>query len=116
MIYYDFDLWNLRPESKAELDKLIKYMKEHPDLTVELGSHTDSRGSDRYNKKLSERRSQSCVKYIREAGIPKGKILAKGYGETKLVNRCSNKEKCSKAEHQLNRRTELQIQIIETEN
>ncbi|MFM7661802.1 MAG: OmpA family protein [Bacteroidota bacterium] len=115
MIYYDFDLWNLRPESKAELDKLIKYMKEHPDLTVELGSHTDSRGSDRYNKKLSERRSQSCVKYIREAGIPKGKILAKGYGETKLVNRCSNNEKCSKAEHQLNRRTELQIQIIETE-
>ncbi|MFM7668926.1 MAG: OmpA family protein [Bacteroidota bacterium] len=112
MVYYDFDLWNLRPEGKAELDKLVKYMKEHPDLTVELGSHTDSRGSDYYNEWLSERRSQSCVKYIRAAGIPNDKILAKGYGETKLVNKCSNTDRCTEAEHQLNRRTELKIQLI----
>ena len=95
MVYYDFDLWNLRPEGKAELDKLVKYMKEHPDLTVELGSHTDSRGPDYYNEWLSERRSQSCVKYIRAAGIPTDKILAKGYGETKLVNKCSNTDRCT---------------------
>jgi outer membrane protein OmpA-like peptidoglycan-associated protein len=114
MVYYNFDLWNLRPEGKVELDKLVKYMKEHPELTVELGSHTDSRGSDYYNEWLSERRSQSCVKYIRAAGIPKENILAKGYGETKLVNKCSNNDKCSEAEHQLNRRTELNIQIIPT--
>ena len=112
MVYYDFDLWNLRPEGKAELDKLVKYMKEHPDLTVELGSHTDSRGPDYYNEWLSERRSQSCVKYIRAAGIPTDKILAKGYGETKLVNKCSNTDRCTEAEHQLNRRTELKIQIV----
>ena len=114
MVYYDFDLWNLRPEGKAELDKLVKYMKEHPDLTVELGSHTDSRGPDYYNEWLSERRSQSCVKYIRAAGIPTDKILAKGYGETKLVNKCSNTDRCTEAEHQLNRRTELKIQIVPT--
>jgi outer membrane protein OmpA-like peptidoglycan-associated protein len=114
MVYYDFDLWNLRPEGKAELDKLVKYMKEHPDLTVELGSHTDSRGSDYYNEWLSERRSQSCVKYIRAAGIPTDKILAKGYGETKLVNKCSNTDRCTEAEHQMNRRTELKIQIVPT--
>ena len=114
MVYYDFDLWNLRPEGKAELDKLVKYMKEHPDLTVELGSHTDSRGSDYYNEWLSERRSQSCVKYIRAGGIPTDKILAKGYGETKLVNKCSNTDRCTEAEHQMNRRTELKIQIVPT--
>ena len=114
MVYYDFDLWNLRPEGKAELDKLVKYMKEHPDLTVELGSHTDSRGPDYYNEWLSERRSQSCVKYIRAGGIPTDKILAKGYGETKLVNKCSNTDRCTEAEHQLNRRTELKIQIVPT--
>jgi outer membrane protein OmpA-like peptidoglycan-associated protein len=113
-IYYDFDLWNLRPEGKAELDKLVKYMKEHPELTVELGSHTDSRGSDYYNEWLSEQRSQSCVKYIRAAGIPTDKILAKGYGESKLVNKCSNNDRCTEAEHQLNRRTELKIEIIPT--
>ncbi len=113
-IYYDFDLWNIRPEGKIELDKLVKYMKEHPELPVELGSHTDSRGSDYYNEWLSERRSQSCVKYIRSAGIPADKIIAKGYGETKLVNKCSNGVKCTAEEHQLNRRTELKIQIIPT--
>ena len=113
-IYYDFDLWNLRPEGKAELDKLVKYMKEHPELTVELGSHTDSRGSDYYNEWLSEQRSQSCVKYIRAAGIPTDKILAKGYGESKLVNKCSNTDRCTESEHQMNRRTELKIQIVPT--
>jgi outer membrane protein OmpA-like peptidoglycan-associated protein len=113
-IYYDFDLWNIRPEGKIELDKLVKYMKEHPELTVELGSHTDSRGSDYYNEWLSEQRSKSCVKYIRAAGIPTNKILAKGYGETKLVNKCSNNDRCTEAEHQLNRRTELKIEIIPT--
>lgn len=61
-IYYDFDLWNLCPEGQVELDKLVRYMQAHPDLTVELGSHTDSRGYDCYNECLAERRSQSCVK------------------------------------------------------
>lgn len=110
-IYYDFDLWNLRPEGKLELDKLVRYMQQHPDLTVELGSHTDSRGSDSYNVRLAERRSKSCVSYIKSNGIPDDKIIAKGYGETQLVNNCSNGVKCSKEDHQLNRRTELKIKL-----
>jgi outer membrane protein OmpA-like peptidoglycan-associated protein len=111
MIYYDFDLWNLRPEGKVELDKLVKYMKERPDLVVELGSHTDSRGSDYYNEWLAERRSQSCVRYIKKNGISADKISAKGYGEKQLVNSCADGVKCSEAEHQLNRRTTLDIKL-----
>ncbi len=113
-IYYDFDLWNLRPEGKVELDKLVRYMQEHPDLTVELGSHTDSRGSFSYNIRLAERRSNSCVKYIKSKGIPSDKIIAKGYGEKQLVNKCADGVKCTKEEHQLNRRTELNIKILPT--
>jgi outer membrane protein OmpA-like peptidoglycan-associated protein len=110
-IYYDFDLWNLRPEGKVELDKLVKYMKGHPDLIVELGSHTDSRGIDIYNVWLAEQRSKSCVDYIKTSGVPSEKIIAKGYGEKQLVNKCTNRVRCSEAEHQLNRRTELKIKL-----
>lgn len=110
-IYYDFDLWNIRPEGKIELDKLVKYMKAHPDLIVELGSHTDSRGDDQYNFWLAEQRSTSCVNYIKSNGISSDKIVAKGYGETQLVNNCSNGVPCTKEEHQKNRRTELKIKL-----
>ncbi len=110
-IYYDFDLWNLRPEGKVELDKLVRYMQSHPDLTVELGSHTDSRGIDIYNVWLAEQRSKSCVEYIKQNGIPADKIIAKGYGEKQLVNKCADGVKCTENEHQLNRRTELKIKL-----
>jgi outer membrane protein OmpA-like peptidoglycan-associated protein len=110
-IYYDFDLWNIRPEGKIELDKLVKYMKEHPELPVELGSHTDCRGSDYYNEWLAERRSESCVKYVKKMGIPSDKIIAKGFGEKQLYNKCADGVKCSEAEHQENRRTELKIKL-----
>lgn len=109
MIFYDLDKSFLRPEGKLELDKLVVYMLSHPELTVELSSHTDSRESDAYNIKLSQRRSNSCVKYIIAKGIPKDKIIAKGYGETRLLNGCSNGVDCTDEEHQLNRRTELEI-------
>jgi outer membrane protein OmpA-like peptidoglycan-associated protein len=110
-IYYDFDLWNIRPEGKIELDKLVKYMKEHPSLPVELGSHTDCRGTDAYNVWLAEKRSQSCVNYIKSKGIPADKIIAKGYGEKQLVNECADGVKCSEEKHQLNRRTTLKIDL-----
>ena len=110
-IYYDFDLWNIRPEGKIELDKLVKYMKEHPSLPVELGSHTDCRGTDAYNVWLAEKRSQSCVNYIKSKGIPADKIIAKGYGEKQLANECADGVKCSEEKHQLNRRTTLKIDL-----
>ncbi len=108
-IYYDFDKWNILPESADELDKLVKVLNDNPSWKVELGSHTDSRGSDRYNMKLSQRRSDSAVGYIIEKGIEKDRIIAKGYGESQLVNRCANGVPCSKEEHRKNRRTEFKI-------
>jgi outer membrane protein OmpA-like peptidoglycan-associated protein len=108
MILYDFNKWDLRPESIKELDKLIAYMKTN-DLKVELSSHTDSRGIDAYNEWLSQQRSNSCVNYIISKGISQERIIAKGYGEYKLKNRCANDIPCSDEEHQQNRRTELKI-------
>jgi outer membrane protein OmpA-like peptidoglycan-associated protein len=108
LILYDFNKWDLRPESIKELDKLIAYMKTN-DLKVELSSHTDSRGEDVYNEWLSQQRSNSCVNYIISKGISPERIIAKGYGEYKLKNRCANDIPCSDEEHQQNRRTELKF-------
>ncbi|TCD18110.1 flagellar motor protein MotB [Pedobacter psychrodurus] len=108
-IYYDFDRSNIRPDAAAELDKLVKIMKDNPTIWVELGSHTDSRGDDKYNQRLSQSRANSAVQYIIERGIDKNRITAKGYGESQLLNKCSNSIKCNDADHQLNRRTEFKI-------
>ncbi|AFD06212.1 OmpA family protein [Solitalea canadensis] len=108
-IYYNFDKWDLRADALVELDKLVKLLKENPTIEIELGSHTDSRGNDNYNLKLSQRRAESVVNYLIKNGIDKGRLVAKGYGETQLINKCSNGVKCSEAEHQANRRTEFII-------
>jgi outer membrane protein OmpA-like peptidoglycan-associated protein len=107
-VLYDYNKWDLRSESIVELDKLVKYMKSN-DLKVELSSHTDSRGEDVYNEWLSQQRSNSCVNYIISKGISPTRIIAKGYGEYRLKNRCANGVECTDAEHQQNRRTELRI-------
>jgi outer membrane protein OmpA-like peptidoglycan-associated protein len=108
-IYYELNKWDILPSAQKELDKLIEIMKENPEIKVELGSHTDSRASDQYNLTLSQKRSESAVRYIIKNGIPKERITAKGYGETKLLNRCSNGVTCSEEEHAKNRRTEFKI-------
>lgn len=108
-IYYDFDKWDILPESKIELDKLLKVMNDNPSWKVELGSHTDCRGSDPYNLTLSQKRSDSAVGYIVSKGIAKQRIIAKGYGETELVNKCDDGVNCSEAEHRKNRRTEFKV-------
>ena len=111
LILYDFDLFNLRPEGKLELDKLVRYMKQHPDVFVELQSHTDSRGTYEYNIWLAEQRSQSCVNYILSNGISSSQIIPKGYGERRLKNSCNDFTVCTEDEHQENRRTELHIKL-----
>ena len=111
LILYDFDLFNLRPEGKLELDKLVRYMKQHPDVFVELQSHTDSRGTYEYNIWLAEQRSQSCVNYIISNGISSSQIIPKGYGERRLKNSCNDFTVCTEDEHQENRRTELHIKL-----
>lgn len=108
-IYYDFDKWDILPESEVELDKLVKVMNDNPSWKVELGSHTDCRGSDPYNLILSQKRSDSAVGYIVSKGIAQERIIAKGYGETELVNECDDGVKCSEADHRKNRRTEFKI-------
>lgn len=108
-IYYDFDKWDILPGSEIELNKLISIMEENPTIKVELGSHTDCRGKDEYNKWLSQKRSDSAVNYIVSHGISKDRIVARGYGETQLVNRCYNGVSCKAWEHRQNRRTEFKI-------
>jgi peptidoglycan-associated lipoprotein len=108
-IYYDYDKASLRPESLPVLDKLVEFFNENNDLTIEIGSHTDSRGSDAYNLNLSQRRAQSVVDYLISKGVPESQLTAKGYGETKLVNHCANNVPCSEEEHQQNRRTTFRV-------
>lgn len=108
-IYYDYDQWNIRPDAAAELDKLAKVFLDNPGLTFELGSHTDSRGGDTYNLVLSDARAKSAVDYLVRLGIPPERLIAKGYGETMLVNHCGNGVKCTEEEHQANRRTEFKV-------
>jgi outer membrane protein OmpA-like peptidoglycan-associated protein len=108
-IHYDYDKWDILPESATELDKLAQAMQDNPGVRVELGSHTDSRGNDQYNMRLSQKRSDSAVKYILAKGIDASRIKAKGYGETQLVNRCKNGVDCPDQEHRQNRRTEFKI-------
>lgn len=113
-IFYDYDKATLRPESKTELDKLYELMIQNPHLKVELSAHTDSRGSDTYNLKLSQERAQSCVDYLISKGIPKDRILAKGYGEQQPlikdeeINKMASESEKESA-HQQNRRTEIKI-------
>ena len=85
-------------------------MRKHPEMVIKIESHTDSRGNDRYNMKLSDRRAKSTRDYIISRGIdPKRIESAIGYGESQLLNECSNRVKCSEKEHQLNRRSYFYI-------
>lgn len=109
-IYYDFDKWAIRPEAAKVLDNLAVFLKDNAGIQVELGSHTDSRGSDDYNLTLSDKRAKSAVDYLVDAqGISPTSISSKGYGETQLINACSNGQTCEEDAHQLNRRTEIKI-------
>lgn len=108
-IFYDYGKFSLRKESEKELDKLAEFLLDNDNLVVELGSHSDSRGNDKSNLTLSQRRAESCVNYLLAKGVNKENIIAVGYGESQPVNRCKNGVKCSEAEHQENRRTELRI-------
>ncbi|GGI28673.1 OmpA family protein [Pedobacter mendelii] len=108
-IHYNFDKDNIRPDAAKILDETVRIMRDNPTLEIEMGSHTDSRGSDIYNINLSQRRAQSAVNYLVSRGIARSRMKAKGYGETQLLNKCKNGVACSIPEHQENRRTEFKI-------
>lgn len=108
-IFYDFDKHNIRPDAALELDKLVQTLKDNPSIRIELSSHTDSRATDAYNLALSQRRAQAAVDYIVSKGIERGRLVAKGYGESRPLNHCRDGMPCSEVDHQINRRTEFKI-------
>lgn len=110
-IYYDLNKWDIREDAKPSLDELVRLLKQNP-ISVELGSHTDCRASTAYNNILSQKRAESAVKYLVSKGISPDRLTAKGYGETKLKNKCADGIPCSEAEHQANRRTEFKVTSI----
>lgn len=108
-IYWDLSSYKVRPDAAVELDKIVEAMNNNPNVHIELGSHTDSRGSDKQNLQLSELRAKAAAEYIKSKISNPERITYKGYGETQLINRCKDGVNCSEAEHQANRRTEFKI-------
>jgi outer membrane protein OmpA-like peptidoglycan-associated protein len=115
-ILYEFNKSELTKESKNELDTLVAFLKQNKDVTVEVSSHTDSRGSNEYNQKLSQHRGQSCANYLVSRGIKRDKLLVKNYGESKPLNHCIDGVECSEELHQVNRRTEFVLIFPKEEN
>lgn len=108
-IHYDFDRSEIRPDAERILNNLVNVMAQNPTLRIELSSHTDSRGKDEYNLMLSQKRAEAAVRYLIGRGVDRTRLEAKGYGETKLLNNCTNGSDCSEEAHQANRRTEIKV-------
>ena len=111
-IYFDYDLWYIRKESKPILNRVIEIMKKYPDMIVEIGSHTDARGNNKYNLDLSSKRAASTRTYFIEQGIPAKRISSKGYGEKVQIIKCVPEDSCSEEQHELNRRSEFVIKNL----
>ena len=107
-IFYDYNKYNIRPDAAIRLDTLVQTLVDNPKIDIELSSHTDQRGKDAYNMKLSQQRAEAAVTYIVSKGIAKSRITAKGYGETRpIVLKPTTEE-----EYQRNRRTEFKVTRI----
>ena len=112
-IYYDLDKWFIRPDAAKELDKLVKVLQDNPTMEIELSSHTDCRATIKYNATLSGKRADAAVNYIASRGVSQSRMVAAGYGESRLVNKCACEGTvivpCTEDQHQENRRTEFKI-------
>ncbi|NJB72441.1 outer membrane protein OmpA-like peptidoglycan-associated protein/tetratricopeptide (TPR) repeat protein [Saonia flava] len=106
-IYFETNSSYIKKISYKELDKIVTYLKDNKAIRVDVRSHTDSRGSDKYNLWLSNKRAKQTMDYIISKGIDKGRLTGKGYGESQILNNCSNSVKCSEEDHQINRRSEF---------
>lgn len=107
-IYFDFAKYSIKEESTISLNKILKVLNDKPDIKLAINAHTDSRGNNAYNLKLSNKRAASAVKYLIKNGIDKNRLTSKGYGETKPLIDCASKS-CTDEEHQSNRRIEFVI-------
>lgn len=109
-ILWDSNSANLKANSKREIDNvLLSLLNSRPNISIELSSHTDSRGSDDFNRALSQRRADAVKSYLVSKGISASRLASKGFGESRLLNNCSNGISCSSAQHQVNRRTEYRV-------
>jgi outer membrane protein OmpA-like peptidoglycan-associated protein len=108
-IYFDLNKATIRPDAEIELNKVLDALRRYPNLNIHIESHTDSRARDAYNLDLSNRRAQSTMVWLLKRGISSGRLTAMGYGESRLLNRCSNGVNCSEYEHELNRRSVFRI-------
>jgi outer membrane protein OmpA-like peptidoglycan-associated protein/translation initiation factor IF-1 len=106
-IYFDLNQDAIRPDAAIELTKVVDLMNKYPSMKIEIKSHTDSRAPDNYNLDLTNKRAESSINYIISKGIDSKRISGRGYGETELLNKCSNGVKCTDAEHEQNRRMEF---------
>ena len=108
-IYYGFGAWQVNEEAAAELDHVVEILNRYPDFSIELGSHTDSRGDDNFNRGLSARRAEAARNYILDRGVEPQRIHAVGYGEDRLLNQCDDGTICDDNAHRINRRTEIKV-------
>ncbi|WP_314336746.1 OmpA family protein [Capnocytophaga leadbetteri] len=111
-IYFDLGKSDIREDAALELSKIAEVMRDNPKMKIDIKAHTDSRGSDSFNLKLSEARAKSTMEWIIKQGIDRSRLTAKGYGETRLVNGCTNGVPCTEEEHQANRRSEFIVNSI----
>jgi outer membrane protein OmpA-like peptidoglycan-associated protein len=111
-IYFDYNLWYIRKESKKILNRVVELMKKYPEMVVEIGSHTDNRGNNTFNAILSQKRADATRVYIIEQGISKKRITAKGYGESIPKVKCIPEDSCDEERHELNRRSEFEIKNL----
>ncbi|MCE2742701.1 MAG: OmpA family protein [Fluviicola sp.] len=113
IVYFDLGGWSIRPDAASELDRIVAFMNEHPNIVVELGSHTDCRSAAAFNLRLSQNRAASSAAYIKARIKNPNRIYGKGYGESKLKVNCPCEgpvvSSCPEDQHQLNRRTEFII-------
>jgi outer membrane protein OmpA-like peptidoglycan-associated protein/tetratricopeptide (TPR) repeat protein len=112
MIYFDFDKSDIRIEAALDLEKILDVMNQYPTMKLDIRSHTDSRGTSKYNEALSDRRAKSTINWLIKNGVNKNRLVGKGYGENKLVNKCSDGVECTEEEHQFNRRSEFIITAL----
>ncbi|WP_300489929.1 OmpA family protein [Flavobacterium sp.] len=109
-IYFDYNKWDITPQAVTELDRVVYVMRTFPKVKIKIESHTDSRGTDSYNLKLSDNRAKATQRYIIESGIEPERVLsAIGYSETRPKNKCRNGVKCTEAEYAVNRRSDFII-------
>lgn len=111
-IYFDYNMWYIRKESKKILNRVVELMQKYPDMVIEIGSHTDNRGNAKFNADLSQKRADATRTYILEQGISKNRILAKGYGESVAIVKCIPEDSCDEEQHELNRRSEFVIKNL----